>query len=66
MASRAILDEQRVWISPRATSFTVVCDECSKLGELFPSVQGSLDLDRLRGTIECSRGHRLRIEREGR
>jgi hypothetical protein len=61
-----ILDEQRVWISPRAVAFTVVCDQCVRLGETFPSVEGRLDLDALRGTIECRNGHRLRIEREGR
>jgi len=29
-------------------------------------VQANLALDVLRGTVECSRGHRLRVEREGR
>ena len=61
-----ILDEQRVWISPRAVAFTVVCDQCARLGETFPSVDGRLELEVLRGTIECRNGHRLRVEREGR
>jgi hypothetical protein len=66
MTRWAILDEQRVWISPRAVAFTVICEQCARLGETFPSVEGRLDLDALRGTIECRKGHRLRVEREGR
>jgi hypothetical protein len=66
VASWAVLDEQRVWITPWTTSFTVLCDACAKLGDAFTTVQGSLELDVLRATIECPRGHRLRVEREGR
>ena len=66
MASWTVLEEQKVWISPRATGFTVVCERCAELGELFPSVQGTLSLDRVRGTLACPRGHELRIERDGR
>jgi hypothetical protein len=66
MAIRVILDEQKVWISPRAIAFTIVCEQCAQLGEAFASVEGRLDLDQLRGTIECRKGHRLRVEREGR
>jgi hypothetical protein len=66
MASWAILDEQKIWISPRAVAFTVVCEQCARLGEAFPSVVGRLDLDAFRGTVECRNGHRLRVEREGR
>jgi hypothetical protein len=62
----AVLTEQTIWISPRAVAFTVVCEQCARLGELFPSVEGRLELDRLRGRIVCSRGHELRVEREGR
>ena len=61
-----LLDEQKIWISPRAIAFTVVCEQCARVGETFPSVEGRLDLDLLRGVIECRRGHRLRVEREGR
>jgi hypothetical protein len=61
-----LLDDQKVWISPRAVAFTVVCEECARHGELFPSVEGRLDLDLLRGAVECKHGHRLRVEREGR
>jgi hypothetical protein len=66
MASWAILDEQKVWISPRVVAFTVICEQCARLGEMFPSVVGRLELDAFRGTIECRNGHRLRVEREGR
>jgi hypothetical protein len=70
VASWALLQEQTVWISPRAASFSVVCDACAELnaadGYGAAIVQGSLTLDALRGTIECPRGHRLRVEREGR
>jgi hypothetical protein len=64
--SFAVLTEQTVWISPRAIAFTVVCEQCARLGELFPSVEGRLDLDAYRGTVECRHGHRLRVERDGR
>jgi hypothetical protein len=66
MASWTTLQEQTVWIAPLAIAFTVVCDRCRELGEAFPSVQGTLALDRARGTVECPRGHTLRIERDGR
>jgi hypothetical protein len=70
VASWAVLQEQTVWISPRATSFSVVCAACAELstsdGYGGAIVQGALALENLRGTIECPRGHRLRIEREGR
>ena len=61
MASWAVLTEQTVWISPLATGFTVVCERCVELGEAFPSVQGTLPLDHVRGTLECPRGHQLRV-----
>jgi hypothetical protein len=61
-----LIDEQTVWISPRAIAFTVVCERCARDGERFPSVEGRLELDLLRGVIECRRGHRLRVERDGR
>ena len=66
MASWAVATEQVVWISPRATGFTVVCDRCASLGETVPSVQATLSLDHARGTIECPRGHQIRVERDGR
>jgi hypothetical protein len=61
-----VLTEQVVWISPLATGFTVVCERCMGEGEGFPSIHGTLSLDHVRGTIECPRGHQVRIERDGR
>jgi hypothetical protein len=66
VASWAVLTEQVVWISPLATGFTVVCERCTDLGETFSSVHATLSLEHARGTIECSRGHQIRIERDGR
>ena len=66
MASWAVLTEQVVWISPVATGFTIVCDRCAEQGELFPSVQATLSLDHTRGSVECPRGHQIRVERDGR
>ena len=69
MASWAVLDEQTVWISPLATGvhgrLQRACARARGEG-LAPTVQGTLPLDALRGTVECPRGHRLRVERDGR
>lgn len=70
MASWTVLEEQTVWISPRATSFTVVCNACAQSiatdGYGAAVVHGSLPLEAVRGWLVCSRGHQLRVERDGR
>jgi hypothetical protein len=70
VASWAVLTEQVVWISSRATAFSVVCDACAQLtvteGYGGVVVNGSLPLETVRGTLVCPQGHQLRIEREGR
>jgi hypothetical protein len=66
MASWAVVGEQVVWISPLATAFTVVCERCADAGEGFPSVQGTLSLEHVRGHMVCMRGHEIRVERDGR
>jgi hypothetical protein len=66
MASWAVLSEQVVWVSPLATGFTIVCERCTQLGEAFPSVQATLSLDQIRSTVDCPRGHQIRVERDGR
>jgi hypothetical protein len=70
MASWTVFEEQAVWISPRATSFTVVCDACARSlateGYGAAIVHGTLELDRLRGWVTCAGGHQLRVERDGR
>ncbi len=60
-----VLHDQTVRIAPRVVAFTVVCEECARLGESFPSVDGRLSLDRRHGTIECRHGHQLQVERAG-
>ena len=66
MASWAVIQDQTVWVSPLATGFTVVCQRCLELGEAFPSVHAALTLDHVRGSINCPRGHYIRVERDGR
>ena len=70
MASWTVFEEQIVWVSPRATSFTVVCDACAQAiaadGFGAATVHGTLPLDATRGWLTCSRGHQLRLERDGR
>ncbi len=70
MASWAVLEEQRVWISPHATAFTVACSACAQLagngGYGSATVSRTVEPDTLRTVVECSRGHRIRVEREGR
>jgi hypothetical protein len=66
MASWAVVGEQVVWISPLATAFTIVCERCADTGEGFPSVQGTLSLEHVRGHMICPRGHEIRVERDGR
>jgi hypothetical protein len=66
MASWAVFTEQVVWIAPLATGFTVVCERCSQEGATFSSVQGTLSLEHVRGSLTCPRGHDIRVERDGR
>jgi hypothetical protein len=63
--------EQVIWIAPRATAFTAVCDHClsggsSTEGFLAARVSGSLPLDAGHGWCTCTRGHEIRIERADR
>jgi hypothetical protein len=61
------VSEQIVTISPRAASFTAVCDECAgeaaKRSWVGATFAGRLDLDLQAGTFLCRRGHRVRVER---
>ena len=52
--------------SALATAFTIVCERCADTGEGFPSVQGTLSLEHVRGHMVCPRGHEIRVERDGR
>ena len=60
--------EQVIWIAPRATSFTAVCDHClgdehSTESYLNAGVSGSLRLEARHGWCTCARGHEIRVER---
>ena len=56
--------DQTIWLSPRATSYTVVCEECAtEHGYLAAQVEGRLELDREHTAITCARGHQIRVER---
>ncbi|TML84228.1 MAG: hypothetical protein E6G08_18080 [Actinobacteria bacterium] len=61
--------DQVVRISPRATSFTAVCEACVELDAISgwsgSTFAGRLDLDLDHGTFLCRRGHAVRVEREG-
>jgi hypothetical protein len=63
VASWTILQEQTVSISPRATAFTVICEQCMHLGETYPTVEGRLELTARHATLVCRRGHYVRVER---
>ena len=56
--------DQTVWLAARATSYTVVCEECAaEHGYLGAQVEGRLALDREHTDVTCVRGHWIRIER---
>jgi hypothetical protein len=60
--------EQTIWLAPRATAFTAVCEACAaqELGSenwLAATVEGRLRLEDRHATVSCPRGHVLRIER---
>ena len=60
--------DQTIWLSPRATAFTVVCDACAeeKTGAeewLASRVEGRLRLEDEHGWARCPRGHDVRVER---
>ena len=63
-----MIDEQTIWIAPRATAFTAVCEACLA-GQhevedfLCARVQGVLRLEARKGWATCPRGHQIRVER---
>jgi hypothetical protein len=62
-----------VWISPSATAYACLCEECLETarvrGDLFAdalsgaSVRGSLDLETLVAPVRCAAGHELVLRR---
>ncbi len=62
--------EQTVWLPPRGTSFTEICEACEEEHPVDPgcthaTVSGSLRLDADRGWATCARGHTVRVLRMG-
>ena len=59
---------QLVTISPRATSFTAVCQACARAmhepGWTGATFAGRLDLDLEGGVFLCRRGHEVHVERK--
>ena len=49
--------DQTVWLAARATSYTVVCEECAaEHGYLGARVEGRLELEREHTATCCTRG----------
>ena len=60
--------EQTIWIPPRTTLFTEVCEACEDEqpeGLPWATVRGSLPLDETTGSATCDRGHTMRVVRMG-
>ena len=60
--------EQTIWLAPRATAFTEICEACEEdydalFSDLRGVVQGSLRLDEQHGWATCARGHTMRVLR---
>ncbi len=60
--------EQTLYIPPRATSFTAVCEACAasqlaSRGYVGASVNGTLPLEAEHGNVSCARGHTIRVLR---
>jgi hypothetical protein len=62
--------EQTIWLAPRATGFTEMCETCEEDHPEFAStagatVTGVLRLDDDHGWATCPRGHDVRVLRMG-
>jgi hypothetical protein len=60
--------EQTIWIAPRSTGFTEICEACEEddpglYRDLHAVVRGQLALERQNGWATCSRGHTVRVLR---
>jgi hypothetical protein len=63
------MEEQRIILPPRATSFRAVCSACqadqpASRGYLGAIVDGTLALDDEHGYVVCARGHDIELVRE--
>ncbi len=58
------MTDQTVWLAARATSYTVVCEECAGArGYLGARVEGRLALERDHTATSCTRGHPISVVR---
>ena len=60
------MHEQTIWLAPRATGFTEVCEACEdEHPEIVGhgTVRGTLRLDVEAGWASCPRGHSVRVIR---
>ena len=61
------MHDQTIWLAPKATGFTAVCEECAEEhGAYAAHVSGRLELGRGHSTALCVRGHEIRVERANR
>jgi hypothetical protein len=63
-----IVAEQTVVLGARVIAFTAVCSRCIDDGntEPWPTFDGRLRIDDDHDWVDCPRGHRIRVAREGR
>ena len=60
--------EQTIWLAPRATGFTEICEACEEQDpalyrDLHAIVRGQLGLERQNGWATCPQGHTMRVLR---
>jgi hypothetical protein len=63
--------DQTIWLAPRATGFTEICESCEEdhpelASTAGATVTGNLRIDDDHGWATCPRGHEVRILRMGR
>jgi hypothetical protein len=60
------MEEQTIWLAPRATGFTEICAACEEEHPeviAHATVRGTLRLDAEAGWASCPRGHAIRVLR---
>jgi hypothetical protein len=60
--------EQTIWLPPRATGFTEICEACEEddpglYRDLHAVVRGHLRIEDQNGWVTCERGHTMRVLR---
>ena len=73
MTTRDVAAATQVWISPSATSFACLCEQCLEAartrGDLFSdalhsaSVRGSVAIEAAATIVRCAAGHELVVRR---